>query len=278
MIEHRVKLAGGVTLHVEEDGHGPALLLLHAGVADRHMWDAQWAWLSRSFRVVRWDWRGFGETPHVPGPFSYTDDVLRVMDALNIAQAVLMGCSFGGAVAIQAAVEHPEQVAGLVLVGAGLPGYAGENPPEVERLFAEAEAAGQRGDGRTVMTLMEQLWLVGPERRAAEVDQVYLERARQLLTQAFRPQNGAESQDEEWSALDRLAEITIPVLLIVGERDVPDIVGAARFMADRLPMARFELIEEAAHLPNMERSGQFDGILGDWLVTIGAAKPSGGEA
>ena len=90
MVEHRIELAGGVTLHVEEDGHGPALLLLHAGVADRHMWDAQWAWLSQSFRVVRWDWRGFGETPHVPGPFSYTDDVVRVMDALNIAQAMLM--------------------------------------------------------------------------------------------------------------------------------------------------------------------------------------------
>ncbi len=128
MIEHRVELSGGAMLHVEEDGQGPALLLLHAGVADRHMWDGQWAWLSRSFRVVRFDWRGFGETPHVPGPFSYTDDVVRVMDALNIPKAILMGCSFGGGVAIHVTVEHPERTVGLVLVGAGLPGYAGENP------------------------------------------------------------------------------------------------------------------------------------------------------
>lgn len=148
----------------------------------------------------------------------------------------------------------------------------------IERLFAEAEAAEQRGDGRTVMMLMEQLWLVGPGRKATQVDPVYLERARQLLTQAFRPLNGAKSQDGEWSAVDRLGQLTIPVLLIAGGQDVPDIVGAARFMADRLPLVRFEMIEDAAHLPNMERPDQFDGILGDWLVTIGAAKLSGSEA
>ncbi len=74
--------------------------------------------------------------------------------------------------------------------------------------------------------------------------------------------------------VNRLAELTVPVLLIAGEQDVPDIVGAARFMAERLPMVHLKMIQEAAHLPNMECPDQFDGLLEDWLLTTGAEKPS----
>ncbi len=275
---HRVELAGGAALSVEETGEGPALLMLHAGVADRHMWDGQWDWLQRSFRVVRWDWRGFGDTPHVPGPFSYADDVLRVMDALGLPQATLMGCSFGGSVAIQVAAQHPERVERLVLVGSGLPGYEAANHPEVQRLFAEEEEARTTGDQERAMALMEQLWLVGPNRRADQVDASYLARARQLLARTDRPDNGATSLDRDWSALEMLHEIQIPVLAVVGEEDVPDIVQAAQVLAKALPKVRLERLEDAAHLPNLERPRAFDAILADWLAQTGrgAAEDSGG--
>ena len=262
---HEIELSGGVRLLVEDAGEGPALLLLHAGVADRHMWDPQWPWLAERFRVLRWDWRGFGDTPHAPGPFSYAADVLQIMAALGIERATFMGCSFGGSVSIRIAIEHPERVERLVLVGSGLPGHAGENPPQVEELFARADAAIASGDSPLALTLLERLWLVGPGRDPAAVDPAYLARARALLARIDRPDNGAESLDAGWSAADRFASLAMPVLIIVGDEDVPEIVRAAEEMHRQLPGARYAVIEGAAHLPNLERTRAFDAVLAPWL-------------
>ncbi len=264
-----VDLSGGATVRVEEAGAGPVVFLLHAGVADRHMWDRQWEWLQKGFRVVRWDWRGFGETPHVPGPFSYSADVIAIMDALDIPRATLMGCSFGGATALKVAAEHPDRVERLVLSGPGVPGYAGKNPPEVEALFEEADSAERAGDGAKLLAVMEQAWLVGPAREASDVDPQYLESARELLRRADRPDNGAESSDVGFSALDALPTLDIPVLVIVGLEDVPDILDAVQFLGRTLPQVQVEEIEGAAHLPNMEKPRQFDAILSDWLAATG---------
>lgn len=263
---HPVQVPGPLSINVEEVGQGPWFLMLHAGVADRHMWDRQWEWLSYSHRVVRWDWRGFGDTVHVPGPFSYANDVIAIMDQLDIASTRLMGCSFGGAVAIQVAIQHPSRVDGLVLVGSGVPGYEASNPPHVENLLVEADQALEQGDTRRFMHLMEQLWLVGPGRQIADVDPAYLARARKLLARAGQPDNGAISEDREWSALDRLSTVAVPSLIIVGDQDVPDIVTTAHYLRDTLPNARLETIANAAHLPNLERPRHFDALLSEWLA------------
>ncbi|WP_243239248.1 alpha/beta fold hydrolase [Sulfobacillus harzensis] len=263
---HDVALSGGAHMKVEEAGAGPAMMLLHAGVSERHMWDPQWEWLSHRMRVIRWDWRGFGQTAHVPGPFSYGDDVVRVMDALGISKTWLMGCSFGGSTAVQVALKHPDRVEGLVLVGSGVPGYNAANPPEVEALFAQADAAFNQGEIDRAMALTERLWLVGPKRRPEAVDAGYLARARELLARADRPDNGAVSQDLEFVAVGRLGEIRVPVLVVVGDADVPDIVSAAHYLADNCPEAELHVLHDAAHLPNLERPVAFNAILDDWLT------------
>lgn len=260
-----VSLSGGVQLSVEEAGEGPALLLLHAGVSERHMWDRQWEWLKHTMRVVRWDWRGLGETPQVPGPFSYVDDVIRVMDDLNIPTATVMGCSMGGSTAIQMAIQHPERVTRLVLVGPGIPGYHFDNPSAVNALFSEADEAFASGNADEALILMEKLWLIGPNRTAPDVDAQYLKRARELLHQSDQPDNGAHNVDDEWSAVGRLSEVTVPVLIIVGDQDVPSIVSGASFLQENLARVQLAVIENAAHLPNLEKPRQFDAVLSDWL-------------
>ena len=265
MRTHAVELDGGLTLTVEEEGEGPPFLLLHAGVSERHMWDPQWRWLPSRFRAVRWDWRGYGDTPHVPGPYSYAADVVRVLDALGIERATLMGCSFAGGVEIQVAIEHPDRVERLVVVGTGLPGFEAKEPPEVERLFAQMGDAFAREDVETALGLAERLWLVGPRRSAADVDAGYLGRARELLWRSDRPDNGATFADADWSAIGRLGEIRAPTLVVVGDEDVPGIIEACERLAAEVPNVRFERIAGAAHLPNLERPQAFDAILRDWL-------------
>lgn len=205
MRTHVVELSGGVSVSVDEAGDGAVLMLLHAGVSERHMWDRQWEWLQHSMRVVRWDWRGFGDTPHVPGPFSYMDDLLRIMDAMQIERATLMGCSFAGGVAIETAILHPDRVERLVLVASGLPGYEFPMPREIEALFEEADAAFSEEKYDRARQLMEQIWLIGPGRRPEDVDGAYLEKARTLLQRADQPDNGAVSTEADWVKFESLS-------------------------------------------------------------------------
>lgn len=263
---HDVTLAGGVHMLVEEAGTGAAMMLLHAGVSERHMWDAQWEWLQNRMRVLRWDWRGFGSTAHVSGPFSYADDVIRVMDALDISKTWLMGCSFGGSTALNVALEHPDRVHGLVLVGSGVPGYHAENPPEVEKLFVEADAAFAQNDVTRGLAIMERIWLVGPTRRPEDLDSAYLVRARELLALADQPDNGAVSQDAQFVAVGRLDEVKCPVLVMVGDADVPDVVGAAHYLDDHCLDVELHVLHDTAHLPSLELPTLFNRILEDWLA------------
>ncbi len=265
MREHRVALDGGATVTVEEAGEGPAILLMHAGVSERHMWDPLWVWLPYEFRVARWDWRGYGDTAHVPGPFSYADDVLRIMDTLGLERATLVGCSFAGAVGLQVTIEHHERVERLVAIGTGVPGFEGENPPAVDAMLEGAEAAFARDDPAAALALMEKAWLIGPRRNPEQVDAAYLARARELLARADRPDNGAAFADSDWTAIGRLHEIRVPTLVVVGDEDVPAIRQACELVAREVAGAHLETIAGAAHLPSLERPQALEAVLRAWL-------------
>jgi 3-oxoadipate enol-lactonase len=260
-----IELSGGVALQVEDAGEGPAIVLLHAGVSNRHMWDRQWAWLRQNFRVVRWDWRGYGVTPFGPEPYSYAADVLAVMNFLDLARATLVGASMGGAAAIRVALDHPERVERLVLVGSAVHGLEIGDP--VPPICQEMEAAEQSGDTARVWALEEQTWLIGPDRRADDVDPAYLERARVLHRAGWQtgvtPPPGL---DDQRSDVERLGELTVPVLVVVGASDTGFIREAAARLAERLPQVEYHVFDDVAHLPSLEKPRQFDAVLADWLA------------
>src|SRR5947209_8694969 len=97
----------GTDLYYEELGEGHPVILLHAGIADSRMWDEQMPVLAERYRVVRYDLRGFGRSKMVAGAFSHRADLAALLDALGIASAALVGCSFGGRVATEFALEFP---------------------------------------------------------------------------------------------------------------------------------------------------------------------------
>src|SRR5688572_8450151 len=128
--------AGGATLVGDRwNGAGPTIVLLHAGVCDRRCWREVGARLAAAGReVVAYDRRGFGDVPPADGPFRHVDDVLAVLDAVSPdAPAWLVGSSMGGGVALDAAVEAPDRVAGLVLIA---PAVSGDPEPDEEAYIA----------------------------------------------------------------------------------------------------------------------------------------------
>ena len=110
-------------LYAEVAGAGPDIVLLHEGICDSRMWDPQWETFTRSHRVLRFDFRGYGRSPLEPGAFASARDVIQLLERHGFERAALVGVSLGGRVALEIALAAPGRVGALVLVGSGLPGH-----------------------------------------------------------------------------------------------------------------------------------------------------------
>lgn len=232
-------------LHRRVEGSGPAVVLLHAGVADLRMWDVQVSELVPGHSVVRCDLRGYGQTPLEPGAsYSDAEDVLALLDELGLASCALVGASYGGYVALQVAAAAPERVARLVLLA---PGADLEEPDDALRAFGREEGAlVEAGDLAGATDLNVTTWL-GPD---ATDD------ARELV---WRMQRGAFELQEKAGEVDNrdlpvdLSRIAAPATVMVGEHDFPYFRATARALVAGLPHADLVELPWAGHLPSLER-------------------------
>jgi 3-oxoadipate enol-lactonase len=255
----------GARIHFRRSGAGFPVVFIHAGVADSRMWEPQATELGNHFDVITPDMRGFGESELPAQPWSPTADILALMDTLGLRQAPhLIGCSIGGRTVIDFALEHPDRVSKLVLVGAGMSGQPFDD--ENEHLYAEVAAADKAKDLVALNEAQMNLWLVGPGRTPAQVDK--------RLRDLFLDMNGRSLQNDFESApmqmLDppafgRLEEITAPTLVIVGDHDLPEIQKTADLLVSRIRGARKAVIHDAAHLPNLEHPEKFNRLVLDFL-------------
>lgn len=259
----------GALLRGEAAGFGLPVVFLHAGVADRRMWAGQMAALAaEGYHVLAYDRRGFGETTTENVPFSHVVDLEAVLDQLGLNVVVLVGCSMGGALAIDFAIEHPERVVGLVLVGTALSGDEGGEPPEeAEALFDTLAYARQRGNLESVNRIEAHLWLDGPLSKEGRVDGA----ARELFLDMNRiALNHPELTEEELPdpAVDNLERIAAPVLLVVGALDFPDIIERHEDLADELEDSFAIVLEDSAHLPSMDAPEEFTPVLLEFLEAL----------
>jgi pimeloyl-ACP methyl ester carboxylesterase len=228
------------------------------------MWDAEYADLASRFRVVRMDLRGFGCSPHSPGPFAYHEDVAEVLRAAGIERAVLVGCSFGSTVAIETALAHPGLVVRLVLVS---PSLGAEESGEMIRFGEAEEALLERGDLDGATELNLRMWVDGPHRKPDQVAPGVRERVRVMQREAFAMETpeGVARVRLEPPAGQRLAEIRVPTLIVVGALDAPFILDAAERLTRGILGARRVVVPGAAHLPTLEQPEAFRAALEEFL-------------
>ena len=240
-------------------GSGPTVALLHAGVCDRRCWREVGDALAAEGRdVVSYDRRGFGEVPPAGEPFRHVDDLLAVLDAVSAdAPAWVVGSSMGGGVALDAAIEAPDRIAGLVLLA---PAISGDPEPDDEQYIAETgglaeaiDAAWTAGDLEACNRLEVQLWLDGPAGPEGRVTgpprDLALEMNRIVIA------NDAEAEFDGASGLDTASRpngIEIPVVVACGDLDVPMKIDRSRELADVLPRGTFHGLAGRAHLPYLE--------------------------
>jgi 3-oxoadipate enol-lactonase len=260
-------------LHHEVAGAGPPVVLIHEGICDSRMWDPQWELFQRSHRVVRLDLRGFGRSPYVTGKFSHAGDVIAVLDELGLGPAALVGVSLGGGTALQVAVARPDLVNALVLVGSGVRGH--EWSEEIKRAWEEEEAAFERGDLDAAVEVNLRTWVDGPHRSPDEVDPDVRRKIGGMQRRALELYaEGGEAAEEEALVPDigeRLGEISVPTLVLVGELDLPDMHTVAARLQRKIPGARGATIAGAAHAPTMERPDEFAELALQFLDEVGQA-------
>jgi pimeloyl-ACP methyl ester carboxylesterase len=257
--------ANGATLYYEVAGEGGPLVLVHAGIADGRMWDAQVDTFSRRYRVIRPDMRGFGRSPMVAGPYSHHADLRALLDALEVGRAAFVGCSMGGATVIDFALENPERVEALVLVGSAVGGFEFDEEPPKE--WDELVAADEAGDLERVSELEVRMWVDGPRRGPDAVDPGVRDLVREMNLIALKNealQLGEELEPHTPSAT-RLSQIQAPTLVLVGDEDRPRTLAAADLLERDLPNARKTVVPGTAHLPNMERPQEFNRLVLDFL-------------
>lgn len=245
----------GVELYGERWGtSGPAVVLLHEGVADRRSWHGVAPKLAERAVVVAYDRRGHGESAPMSSQFTHLDDLVSVLDQAVTDPAWLVGSSAGGGLALDLALTRPERVAGLVLLA---PGVSGAQEPDVDRDTARLEplleAAEVGGDFDELNRLEAWLWLDGPaapEGRVGGMARALFLEMNGLVVRNGVPEGAGASGNDAWS---RLEEVTVPAVVACGELDVPFIMTRSRELARRLPQAHFEELRGVAHMSPLEQ-------------------------
>jgi len=243
-----VQLNNIVHRYVDEGAkEKPAIVFANSLGSDLRIWDEVAARLAADFRVIRYDKRGHGLTDAVPAPYSakdLADDVARLLDALEIGEAVIGGVSVGGIIAQALALNHPRRVRALALCDTGArigsvesweqridtvrsAGLKALESPTMERWFSSSFRARRPADVRGYANMLLQTSAEG-----------YLGTCYALRDTDFR---------------ESAARINYPTLVLCGAEDIATPPELGKELAGLIPGAKFSLIENAAHLPCIEQ-------------------------
>jgi pimeloyl-ACP methyl ester carboxylesterase len=228
----------GARLWVEEEGTGPAVLFIHGGLGDLRLWEPQARALSERFRCIRLDLRLYGRSESPGVAFSWVEDIVGVLDALGVERAALVGLSFGGALVLDTALEHPERVWALAHVAGAVSGLPIDAYTEEQE--AAYEAADESGDLDTAMAIdfavwaplgaddtLRELWRATPDARGIP--------------------DGAEPAPRPDSH-ERLSEIVVPTLVVLASLDPPGLQEIDRRVARTVPGARLVEVDSDHYL------------------------------
>jgi pimeloyl-ACP methyl ester carboxylesterase len=256
----------GTRLFYEVKGAGPAVVLIHGGQLDSRMWDDQFDALAKGFTVIRYDVRGYGGSFQPDRLYSDADDLAALLDYLEAQKVHVVGLSLGGRIAIDFALAHPKRVASLTLVGPGLAGY---EPPKGEetdsRMWNLVRLARDEGPDKVT-----EAWLKDPF-MAPAMEQVRLStRLRRMSRENAHCwlRNPLLQRSPRPLAAKRLDEIKAPTLLVLGDRDVPQIKATIGTLEKGISGSKKVVIKGAGHMVNMERPDEFNQALLAFLGTL----------
>jgi pimeloyl-ACP methyl ester carboxylesterase len=245
----------GTRLYYESAGTGsPVVLISGGGTLDRRQWDDEFDVLAKGYHVIRYDIRGIGRSARPTGEFSHHDDLRALLEFLNIERAVVCGVSFGAAIAIDFALDHPHMISGLVIAGAGL---SSDKQAGVESVQALTALAKNEGLERAIDLVIGMPSFVSPGNASAQhrIREMYLDNqdvfaAGFPLVTWWQPTTPPAGR--------RLQDIKAPTLIVVGAGDNPATIALSDGLLSSIAGAQKVVIAGAGHMVNMDAPAEFN--------------------
>lgn len=243
-------LVNGGKLFYESAGKGTNIVLLHDGMVNNKIWDEQFPLLSKTYRVVRYDRRGYGKSSDPETKYSPISDLNQLFIQLKIDKAIIFGMSSGGRLAIDFTLTYPEKVNGLVLVGAVVSGFG---------YTSHMNTRGGHFDPQKIIDpvkvneyfIKDDPYEIYSENTAAK------EKVMKLLPFLAR-QNSVPTQPAAKVAVRSLPEIKVPALILIGEYDIPDVHAHAGVINAGIANSKREIIPRSGHLIPIEQPALFN--------------------
>ena len=248
----RLAVPGGELVY-DVLGKGDTVVFLHGAFMDRRSWDAQLPAFAKRFRVVRYDLRPFGDSNKLDKAYSVPDDLLRLLDHLKVERAHLVGHSFGGGAALDFALLHSTRVATLTLAAAGPSGFV--SPEDERRHSAAIFAAVKQGDDTVIKAWLDHpMWAAARQRpdvlKAVEAGTRGSLGAFKLPFAPYVPVTPP--------AVQRLGDVTVPTLVVIGDQDTPGNRQASDLLAKQIPGATLKVVAGADHALPLGWSAEFN--------------------
>ena len=260
--------ANGQELYYELHGEGPPLVLVMGIGYDSSLWTlAQVPVLSTQFQVILVDNRDAGRSSKAGQPYKIADmadDLAGLLDALGIQRSHLLGLSMGGMIAVEFALRHGDRLDRLVLAGTGAaPGRSAVDPIQVWSWVKANDATGEVFGGQQFVSLFSTAFLRNHE-AVRDTAELLASNPYPMSPEAYERQADAYRQ---FDALDRLAAIKAPTLVVVGEQDLLTPPWIAREVAEAIPGARFEVIrgDGSSHVVPIECPDEFNRLVLEFL-------------
>jgi len=258
----------GSKLFYETAGAGPAMVFIHDGHMHSASWDAQWEYFSKTHRLIRYDRKGYGRSTPAAAHYSNVEDLHALLTQLRVTNAVFVGCSAGGRLAIDFALEHPALMRRLVLVGAVVSGldFSEHFHRRVREGFRPLRE--KRDVGAAITNWMNDPWLIAPTNHAAR------KQFRDIMTAS--PHNMTRTSQYSRSpsrpAIGRLVEVRVPTLIIVGESDIPDVHAHCGAIQAGVATAQRIVVSGASHFVHLERPVEFNRLVVRFVGGEGARR------
>jgi len=247
-------------LYYETMGEGHAIVLIHGGLLDSRMWDGQFKKFAPRYQVIRYDIRGYGHSALPGGKYSHVKDLGSLLKFLKIDKAHIIGLSLGGTIAIDFALECPEQVTSLILISTAPMGFRTENSDLTKTTLAIYEAAkNNRLNEAVEMWLAHPVFVTIKSRSKQKIRQMIFDNLKSWIL---------PNDNMIWSsppAAERLSDIKASALILIGNQDVADVLKAADLMESKIDVAIKIVIAGAGHHINIEKPRQFNSIVLDFL-------------
>jgi 3-oxoadipate enol-lactonase len=259
---------GKAKIYYEEKGTGTPFIMIHGGFIDRRMWDNQFDYFSKEYRVIRYDVRNHGLTTSDSDKYTNYEDLNSIMEKLKIDKAIVMGLSMGGLITIDFALAHPEKVLAIIPVSTGISGNTNKDK-DWKEFDKNLNDAFEKDDIKLAAEYMLRAWTDGPKRTPKQMDKTIRDKVKKMLLETFKKWDSRLIlQRLDPPAIDRLSEIKVPVLTICGDIDMQGIIDLADKIEKSIPGSRKFVIKNAAHMVNMEFPKEFNEIVEKFLNEI----------